>query len=134
MRYLLDTNIVSYYLRRSSKALEDRLNKALRQQDCAISVLTRAELRYGQMNMEAGDRRRALVDGFLQLLPSLAWTSHAADRYGEIKSALRRAGRPVGELDTQIASHAMAEGLVLVTHNTRHFRDVPALALEDWMA
>lgn len=134
MQYLLDTNIVSYYLRRSSQVLEDRVNKALRQQSCAISVLTRAELRYGQMNMASDDRRRALVEAFLQLLPSLAWSSHAADRYGEIKAALRRAGRPVGELDTQIASHALADGLVLVTHNTRHFKDVQGLALEDWMA
>ncbi len=133
MRYLLDTNIVSYYLRRSSQALEDRVNRALRQQTCALSALTRAELRYGQMNMDPADRRRALVDGFLQLLPTLAWSIHAADRYGDIKSALRRAGRPVGELDTQIAAHALAENLVLVTHNTRHFRDVPALALEDWL-
>ena len=39
----------------------------------------------------------------------------------------------MGELDTQIAAHALAENLVLVTHNTRHFRDVPALALEDWL-
>ena len=105
----------------------------MRQQTCALSALTRAELRYGQMNMDPADRRRALVDGFLQLLPTLAWSIHAADRYGDIKSALRRAGRPVGELDTQIAAHALAENLVLVTHNTRHFRDVPALALEDWL-
>ena len=49
LRYLLDTNIVSYYLRRASPALEERLNAALRERTIAISAITRAELRYGQM-------------------------------------------------------------------------------------
>ncbi len=58
----------------------------------------------------------------------------AAYRYGTPKDAHRRAGTPIGELDTQIAAHALAEGLVLVTHNTRHFKQVPGLTLEHWMA
>ena len=41
LRYLLDTNIVSYYLRRSSNALEERVNDALKHQTIAISALTR---------------------------------------------------------------------------------------------
>jgi tRNA(fMet)-specific endonuclease VapC len=51
LRYLLDTNIVSYYLRRSSNALEERVNDALKHQTIAISALTRAELRFGQEGM-----------------------------------------------------------------------------------
>lgn len=46
--YLLDTNIASYYLRRSSALLEARVNDGLLQQTVALSVLTRAELRFGQ--------------------------------------------------------------------------------------
>lgn len=133
MRYLLDTNIVSYYLRRQSAALEQRVNTALRAQDCAISVLTRAELRFGQAGMAPDDRRRPLIDGFLRLLPHLPWTVAAADHYGPLKAALRQAGTPIGELDTQIAAHALAEGLVLVTHNVRHFERVKGLGVEDWV-
>jgi tRNA(fMet)-specific endonuclease VapC len=132
--YLLDTNIASYYLRRSSAALEARVNQGLMQQTVALSVLTRAELRFGQAGMADDDRRRVLIDHFLQQLPSLHWTPQAADRYGVLKDAHRRSGTPIGELDTQIAAHALAEGLTLVTHNTRHFAQVPGLPLEDWMA
>jgi tRNA(fMet)-specific endonuclease VapC len=39
----------------------------------------------------------------------------------------------VGEFDTQIAAHALAEELILVTHNTDHFERIPGLKLEDWM-
>jgi tRNA(fMet)-specific endonuclease VapC len=134
VRYLLDTNIVSHFLRRRSPALEVRLPKALAAQSVAISVLTRGELRYGQAAMAAEDRRRSLIDQFLLQLPNLPWTEQAADRYGEIKAEHRRLGTPIGELDTQIAAHALAEGLILVTHNTRHFERVPELAVEDWLA
>ena len=51
LRYMLDTNIVSYYLRRASPALEERVNAALRERTIAISAITRAELRYGQMGL-----------------------------------------------------------------------------------
>jgi tRNA(fMet)-specific endonuclease VapC len=131
--YLLDTNIVSYYIRRSSSALEDRVSDALQRHNCAISTLTRAELRFGQAGMSANDKRHGLIDGFLLRLPNLDWTPQAADRYGEIKDHLKKQGTPVGEIDTQIAAHALAENLVLVTHNTKHFDRVPGLRLEDWM-
>jgi len=132
--YLLDTNIASYYLRRTSAGLEERVNRGLLQQTVAVSVLTRAELRFGQAGMAADDRRRSLIDHFLRQFPTLPWTLQAADRYGVLKDAHRRSGTPIGELDTQIAAHALAEGLTLVTHNTRHFDQVPGLQIQDWMA
>lgn len=133
LQFLLDTNIASCYLRRSSAALEARVNQGLAQQTVAVSVLTRAELRFGQAGMATDDRRRSLIDHFLLQLPNLPWTHQAADRYGTLKDAHRRSGTPIGELDAQIAAHALAERLTLVTHNTRHFNQVPGLALEDWM-
>ena len=132
-RFMLDTNIVSYYLRRSSSALEEKLNHGLRDGSCVISAITRAELRCGQAAMVAEDKRRTLIDGFFLRLPNLPWTLDAADQFGTLKAQLKRAGTPIGELDTQIAAHALAEGLVLVTHNTRHFDRIAGLKLEDWM-
>jgi tRNA(fMet)-specific endonuclease VapC len=133
LRYLLDTNIVSYYVRRGSPALEDCVSDALTRQTIAISVLTRAELRFGQAGMQADDKRRSFIDHFLIRLPNLVWTINAADRYGDIKALHKRQGTPIGDINTQIAAHALAEGLVLVTHNTKHFDKVPGLKLEDWM-
>jgi predicted nucleic acid-binding protein len=133
MRYLLDTNIVSYYLRRVSSVLEQRVGDALNQHQAAISVVTRAELRFGQAGMTADDRRRSLINSFLLRLPSLEWTVQAADDYGTLKNSLKSQGMPIGEMDTQIAAHALAENLILVTHNTRRFERVPGLKLEDWL-
>ena len=130
---MLDTNIASHCLRRSSAALEERVNQGLLRQTLAIAVLTCAELRFGQAVMAADDRRLSLIDHFLPQLANLPWTPKAADLYGLLKDTHRRAGTPIGELDAQIAAHALAEGLTLVTHNTRHFHQVPALQVEDWM-
>ncbi len=132
MRYMLDTNIVSYYLCRASPALEARVNDGLKQRSLAISVVVRAELRYGQMGLATEDRRRPLIDSFLLRLPSVEWSINAADQFGALKHTLKTQGTPIGDFDTLIAAHALAEKLTLVTHNTRHFENVRQLTLEDW--
>ena len=133
MRYMLDTNIVSYYLRRTSTALEERINAELKKSSISISSIARAELRFGQMGMQHDDRRRSLIDGFLQRLPSIEFSAEAADCYGQLKHSLKIQGKSIGDMDTLIASHAMAEKLILVTHNIRHFEAIPSLKIEDWM-
>ncbi len=132
MRYMLDTNIISYYLRRTSSALEERVNEGLKKRNIAMSAIARAELRFGQMGLQHDDRRRSLIDGFLLRLPSIEFSAEAADRYGQLKHSLKIQGKPMGDMDTLIAAHAMVEKLILVTHNTRHFENVSGLKLEDW--
>lgn len=132
--YLLDTNILGYFLKGLEAALVDRMAHALQAQEVVISALTRAEMRYGQALMATNDKRQRRIDLLLDQLPTLPWTTAAADHYGAIKALHKRQGTPIGELDTQIAAHALAEDLILVTHNTRHFEKVPKLKLEDWMA
>ena len=133
IRYLLDTNIVSYFIKGVNDGLIVRMERGFKTQNMAISAVTRAELRFGVEMMDANDRRRMRITLLLADLPALPWTAAAADRFGDIKAQLQRKGKPIGEFDTQIAAHALAEGLILVTHNTRHFERVPGLKLEDWM-
>jgi len=102
-------------------------------QEVAISAITRAETRYELALLKANDKRRASVNLLLQEYPALPWTAAAADRYGDIAAHLQQSRQVIGEMDTLIAAHALAEGLILVTHNTRHFERIPSLKLEDWM-
>ena len=83
--------------------------------------------------MEKFDKRRRRIDLLLKERPALPGGDESADEFGRLKASLRRNGTPVGDFDTQIAAHALAEDLILVTHNTRHFENVPGLKLEDWM-
>jgi tRNA(fMet)-specific endonuclease VapC len=133
IRYLIDTNIVSYFVKGVSASLVLRMQVGLDARDIAMSAITRAELRYGVEMMDKFDKRRRRIGLLLQELPALPWTIGAADEFGRIRAFLRRQGTPVGEFDTQIAAHALTEKLTLVTHNTRHFERVPGLKLEDWV-
>jgi len=80
LRYMLDTHIVSHYLRRASPALEARVNAGLRERTIAISSIARAELRYGQMGLPPQDRRRPLIDSFLLRLWVITTPSSQSDR------------------------------------------------------
>jgi predicted nucleic acid-binding protein len=131
--YLLGTNIISYFIRDYQQALVERVTQVLTNQTAAISVITQAELRFGQAGMVAADKRRLVIDLVLTQVSVLPWTSAAADIYGTLKWQNKRQGTPVREMDTQIAAHALAEKLILVTHNTRHFENIPGLKLEDWL-
>ena len=133
IKYLVDTNILGFFARNSSAVRQKRMLAALKKQEVAISAITRAETRFGLALLQADDKRRRTIDLLLNELPVLSWTSEAADRYGEIAAHLQQTGQSMGELDAQIAAHALALGLPLVTHNTRHFKRVTGLKLEDWM-
>ena len=134
MRYMLDTNIISYYLRRKSPPLHARVKAVLTSQEACISSIIRAELRYGQALLQVTDLRHQLIESILPNLPTLSWTVEAADIYGQLFAHLKKLGTPIGELDTQIAAHALAENLILVTHNTKHFERIEGLKMEDWTA
>jgi tRNA(fMet)-specific endonuclease VapC len=125
IRYLIDTDISSYFLKKRYPSLDRRMRAALMANAVAISAITRAELRYGQALLPSdAAKRHALIDAFIAEAPVLDWGSRVA-------ADLRRRGVPIGCMDTKIAAHALAEGLILVTNNADDFGRVPGLALEN---
>jgi tRNA(fMet)-specific endonuclease VapC len=132
IRYFIDTDIASYFLRQTHPPLNAHMKAAMREGEIALSAITRAELRYGQSLMETQDRRQNLINLFLMEVPTLEWTSAAADHYGQLAAIQKKTGKPIGVMDTQIAAHALAEELTLITHNTRHYKRIPGLKIEDW--
>ena len=133
-RYLANSNILSYFIRGGYADLRARMATELARQTVVTSAICRAELRFGQSGLSALDKRQRMIDLCLLQVPALPWTDAVADTYGPLAHKLRHLGRPIGAMDTLIAAHALAEGLVLVTHNTRHFEGVEGLRVEDWAA
>lgn len=78
-------------------------------------------------------RNRAALDAFLLPIEIAAYDLAATLRYGEVRVALAKRGRPIGPLDTMIAAHALSLGATLVTNNLREFGRVPDIAVENWM-
>jgi tRNA(fMet)-specific endonuclease VapC len=130
-RYMLDTDTCSYIMKRSNDAVVERLS-ALPVSDVCISVITKSELLFG---VEVSPRRRqdaSALSAFLHYVEVLDFADQAALHYAHIRADLRKQGAMIGANDLFIAAHARSLGLTLVTNNTREFRRVSRLALENW--
>jgi tRNA(fMet)-specific endonuclease VapC len=100
----------------------------------AVSSITLAELAFGVENSTARERNRNTLLAFSTLVEILPFDVPASAEYGRIRTSLAKKGLPIGTLDTLIAAHAKSLNLILVTNNTREFRRVDGLSLEDWLA
>jgi tRNA(fMet)-specific endonuclease VapC len=130
-RYMLDTDTCSYIMKRSSDAALKRLKKVPVNEVC-ISVITKSELLYG---VELSPRRRqdeAALSAFLSYVEVLDFPDRASAHYAKIRADLKKQGTMIGANDLLIAAHALSLGLTLVTNNTREFRRVKNLAIENW--
>ena len=130
LRYLLDTNIVIYVIKRRPLKALDEFNQ--RTGSMAISAITLAELLHGAEKSSKPPANLAVVEDFCSRLEVLPYTARAAQHYGAIRAKLEIRGQTIGVNDLHIAAHARSEGLTLVTNNLREFERVDALQLENW--
>ena len=130
LRYLLDTNIVIYVIKRRPPHAHERF----RQHDgrMAISAITLAELMHGVEKSAKPVANLAVVEDFCSRLEVLPYTAKAAQHYGAIRAELELRGETIGDNDLHIAAHARSEGLSLVTNNLAEFKRVDSLLLENW--
>ncbi len=131
MKYMLDTNICIYIIKKKPDKVIRRLRE-LRLSDVCISSITLSELEYGVEKSEQRDRNKIALATFIAPIEVIAYNDLDAAQYGEIRSFLEKNGMPIGSLDMLIAAHALAQGLILVTNNEREFKRVPGLMIENW--
>ena len=131
LRYLLDTNIVIYVLKRRPVEVLSTFNTNASRM--AISSVTFAELFHGAEKSSRVSENLAAIEDFCSRLAVLPYGPKAAQHYGAIRAALEKLGQPIGVNDMHIAAHARSEGLVLVTNNMGEFARVPALQAENWV-
>jgi len=130
-RYMLDTDMCSYIMKRSDDAVLKRLQK-VPVDDVCVSVITKAELLYG---IEMSPRRQqdeAALSAFLRYVEVLDFPDEASLHYAKIRADLKTRGTLIGANDLLIAAHARSLGFTLVTNNVREFGRVHGLSLENW--
>lgn len=132
LKYLLDTNIVIYVIKRRPIEVMGVFNENAGRM--AISAITLSELFHGAERSAKVAQNLAVIEEFASLLDVLPYTAKASQHYGAIRSALEKVGRTIGVNDLHIAAHARSEGLTLVTNNLGEFQRVPGLLLENWVA
>jgi tRNA(fMet)-specific endonuclease VapC len=132
MMRLLDTNICIYYLNRASEKLSARFMK-YSPSDIRISSITVAELFYGAEKSSAKRKNMAIVESFVSTFDIIPFDDASSRSYAKIRASLDRKGTPIGPMDLLIASICVTYNFILVTNNTKEFRRIARLRLENWL-
>ena len=132
MKVLLDTDVCIATLNRDERVRDHLVRR--RPAELRMSAITLAELRFGIAKSTQARRATSNLRVLLSKIGVVPFDEAATERYGGLRALLERRGSPIGPLDTLIAAHALSLGWTLATHNTREFRRVPGLKVEDWLA
>ena len=131
MQYLLDTNICIFFFRDKYGIADILRTKGI--ENCSVSEITVAELRYGAENSSTPQKQHHLLDIFLQRIAVIPVTN-IIRTYAIEKVRLKRAGTPIhDEFDLLIGASAIHCGLTLVTDNVKDFKHLAGIKIENWV-
>jgi tRNA(fMet)-specific endonuclease VapC len=131
MAYVLDTSVCSDYFTARYPKVVARIQECS-PDDLHLSVVVVAELRYGADHSVRRRANHARIDALIEEIETLDFDLAAAARYGRVRAQLEARGTPIGANDMLIAAHALSLGLTVVTDNTKEFKRVKGLNVENW--
>jgi len=131
VKIFLDTNICIYFLQGRKPQLKRKF-QLFKPGDIKIPSIVKAELLLGAEKSERREFNLAKINEFLFPFTIIPFDTSAAEEYAAIRSALEKKGATIGANDYIIAATVLADNGLLVTNNTREFRRVPQLKVEDW--
>ncbi|MBP6672354.1 MAG: type II toxin-antitoxin system VapC family toxin [Bacteroidetes bacterium] len=131
MKYLLDTDICSYIIRKRPQSIIDTF-KSLPVGEIGISVITICEFEAGVPGSKNPEKLRSAIDTFLSPFTIVEFQQSDAKTFGRVDHFLQSKGTPIGDMDTLIASQAVSRELILITNNVKHYSRVPDLTYESW--
>jgi tRNA(fMet)-specific endonuclease VapC len=131
MSYLLDANACIQYLNGRSEHLRQQLSNK-RAEEIVLCSVVKAELFFGAQKSLKPERNLKEIRKFFNRFTSIPFDDAAAEAYGRIRSQLEKLGTPIGPNDLLIAAIAVANQIILITHNTTEFGRVEGLIFEDW--
>ncbi len=131
MTYLLDTNVCVKLLNNSHPNITARL-AAEKPENIFLCTVVQLELIFGAYHSQRVEENLAILERFFSQFRILTLDEQAAKIGGRIRANLATLGTPIGPYDLAIAAIAVANNLILVTHNTREFNRINELQIEDW--
>jgi tRNA(fMet)-specific endonuclease VapC len=132
-RYSLDTNTLTYILRKKSDVVE-RFEAALAaRHDFLLCPFVYYESKRGLLTKDKKNYLSAL-ETILSRFQWLAFEQGVWVKAMQGWAMARRLGRSPGDADLLIAAHALHFSAILVTANVKDFQFFPGLQIENWAA
>ena len=130
MHFLIDTNILIYRLKNMGN-VNGNFSK-YQNEPMSVSVVSYGELVYGAEKSKSVEKNLKTVNEIKEIFPISDITVNVMDVFGKIKAHVQKIGKPTDDMDLLIAATAIANDMTLVTHNTKHFENIPNLKQTDW--
>jgi tRNA(fMet)-specific endonuclease VapC len=130
MRYVLDTNTLIYFF----KGLGDVSKHMLAQSpsELAIPTVVLFELEVGIAKSTSPNKRKSQLQEITALVNILPFGIAESRSAAQIRVELEKQGLPIGPYDVLIAATALANNMILITHNQKEFGRIEGLKIEDW--
>lgn len=132
MKYLLDTNICIYLIKKRPEKLIEKI-KQFKIEELCISTISISELEYGIQKSNYPEKNKIALIEFLIPFQILDYDLGVTQTYGKIRAELERKGQMIGPLDMLIAAHARSKNLTIITNNEKEFMRVNNLHVENWV-
>ena len=135
---ILDTNVLSELMRPNPSAAVVRWISRQTATDLCTTAVTQAEILYGLALLPEGKRRNDLLTAAGQMFAEdfagrvLPFDGAAAESFALLAAGRRRAGRPTGTFDAQIAGIARSRGAAVATRNVADFQDCGVMVINPW--
>lgn len=132
MSYLLDTDIIIYWLKDAFPKIREKIND-ITNDEINISSITVAELYFGAYYSSQVIKNIGLLNEFIPELNILHLDTECGKIFGRIKADLKKEGKIINDSDLFIASIAINNKMRLVTNNDKHFKRIKELEIENWI-
>jgi len=131
VKYLLNSDICIYLINGKSGKILKRMTAKDPNEVC-ISSVTLFELTYGVEKSRQVERNKLALAHFCASLNILAFDDRAAQEAGVVRADLEKVGKTIGAYDVMIGAHARSIGATVVTNNTKEFKHIQSLKVENW--
>lgn len=128
--YILDTNTIIYFFKGMGDVSKNLLSKL--PSEIYIPSIVVYELEVGIAKSNNSKKRKEQLETLLSYVTIIDFKQNEAKHSAIVRAKLESLGEPIGPIDTLIAGYALANGMTLVTHNTKEFLKVEGICLEDW--
>jgi tRNA(fMet)-specific endonuclease VapC len=132
MKYALDTDIISYFLKGTQKNVIDSI-EGINPDNICTTIFNFSELLFGAyLKLRKNSNLFITINNFLKDIEILQFDKTSAEIFADSKAKLYKKGKPLADLDLLIACTCISNNATLVTHNTKHFSRIKGLKTEDW--